>query len=80
MSLEILKNNILPVYHNFLRKELSTSVYFSDEDVESINNFVRNFLKINNIKFSNEIDVNFYCPIFEMMEKIIFKYMNKDEL
>jgi hypothetical protein len=72
---ENIKFNIIPTYREFLRKELGTGVYFSDEDVDDINFFVRNFLKINNISFSNEVDVNLFHTIFETMEKIIFKYI-----
>jgi hypothetical protein len=73
MSLVInnIKQNIIPVYKDFLRRELSTAVYFSDKEVEDINIFIKTFLKIDNIKFSNEIDINLFHTIFESMERRI---------
>ena len=65
-----IREEILPTFKNFLTRELSSAIYFSDEEVETINTFVKEFLNIKNFKFSNEIDVNLFHVIFEMMEKI----------
>ena len=70
MNLDIIKNELIPIYQNFLRRELVLSVVISNEQSACLCDYIRHFFpSYSNVKIATDIDLMFFSPVFENMIK-----------